>query len=276
MLHLRIFLPILALLGFCAPAAAATDSLPTAFSMHIAALDPGNDATLGTGDRLYVRIRYTSPVSVRFLPELLRQGNVQKSAETSSAPPYDAGRGEALAWLTLASPERTDALRVTAFDLAWQELGSVTTEVVVTWESQDHFEAREPAPWVGPLVRQHRRVFDTAYDPQPEKPEPFFDFFFLISFIAIPLYLLMQAQMLFRYRGRWQWYAAAPLLPFIPLGLYSLLGLGLNPAQWIKLLFHYMAVALLYLLLLWTVKWNREKPLRRARQPAMDTSAGTE
>jgi len=90
----------------------------------------------------------------------------------------------------------------------------------------------------------------------------------------MPLYLLMQLQMLIRYRGRWQWYATVPLLPIVPLALYSLLGLGLSTELWIIFLFRYMTVALIYLAILWVVKWrkDRESEIARRQAPAGQTS----
>lgn len=271
---IRFLLPLLLLTADPAPAA---DPQPAGFAFRVVATDPAPDSYLAAGERLYLRIDYESPVAVRFEVEAVRQGEVQKAAGRNSTPPHDPGHGEALAWLAMTTPIRIDELRVTAFDLEWQELGTLTTPTVITWEHQDQFEPREPAGWVAPLLKLHRRAFDEAFDPFPEKPRPLFDFFFTLSFLAIPLYLLLQTQMLARYRGRWQWYAAAPLLPLVPLALYSLIGLGLSKEFWVKFLFHYLAVALLYLLIVWVVKRDREKTLRAAsKHHPVDSAAGTE
>jgi uncharacterized membrane protein len=77
--------------------------------------------------------------------------------------------------------------------------------------------------------------------------------------MAMPVYLIMQLQMLIRYRGRWQWYATVPLLPIVPLALYSALGLGLSAELWVIFLFRYMSVALIYLAVLWVVKWRQDR-----------------
>lgn len=270
-------LALLLLLLAVATMATAADPQPAAVALRIVTIDPSPEAHLVSGERLYLKISYESPVPVRFLAETIRQGERQTSSATNSAPPYNAGHGEALAWVAMSTPVRVDEIRVTAYDLEWREIGSTSTHAVVIWEYQEHHTPREPADWVGPMQKQHRRVFDTAYDPFPERPQPLFDIFFIISFAAIPLYLLMQAQMLIRYRGQWQWYAAAPLLPLVPLALYSLIGLGLSRALWIKFLFHYMAAALIYLLILWTVKRDRDKMLRKKiDQPQVDASSGME
>ncbi len=255
----RIILAGFALLATVAafvPAVAQTASR-TAFK--IVALDPGPNSTLGTNDRLYLRISYESPVPVRFAAKAIRQGAEQGEAYTSSTPPYAAGLGEALVWLGFPTPIRIDEIRVTAYDMEWQELGTLTNAVVATWESREDGQPRATAEWVGPLLKQHRHAFDTAFDPQPQQPAPLFDIFFLISVLAMPVYLALQLRMLVRYRGRWQWYAAAPLLPFVPMGLYSVFGLGLSSSLWVIFLFRYMTVALLYLLILWVVKWANER-----------------
>jgi len=257
-------------------AAATAETPPAAFNMQVTALDPDTGSSLAAGDRLYLRIAYQSPVPVRFLPEGFRQGTVQGDAVTSSTPPYSTGRNEALTWILYNTAVSIDTLRITAYDLAWKPLGTTSTQTHITWEQRESFIAREPAAWVEPLARNHRRVFDSSYDPQPEQPHPVFDFFFVLCFMAIPGYLLMQFQMLVRYRGKWQWYAAAPLLPMIPLGLYSLIGLGLSSDLWVIFLFRYLAVAFLYLLILWTVVWSRERNQRRQVHQNVDTTSGKE
>lgn len=267
------------LLGLFLAAAPATAADPqaAAVNLRILTIDPAPEAHLASGDRLYLRIGYESPVPVRFVAEVSRQGELLDASAINSAPPYSAGRGEALAWIAMSTPIRIDEIRVAAYDLEWQRIGSASTHALVTWEYREHHEPHEPADWVAPMQKQHRRVFDTAYDPLPERPQPLFDVFLMISFASIPLYLLMQAQMLVRYRGQWQWYAAAPLLPLIPLVLYSLIGLGLSRAFWIKFLFHYMAAALVYLLILWTVKRDRDRLLPgEKRQTQADASSGAE
>lgn len=243
-------------------------------TFKLVAMDPESDTTIGMSDRLYLRLSYESPVPVRFQGEALRQEAVQEEAFTSSTPPYDAGRGEALVWIGFPTPIRIDEIRVTAYDMDWQPLDSLNARTLVTWEHEEDKEPRISAAWVEPLLKHHRQVFDTAFDPQPQKPEPLFDVFFLLSFMAIPIYLMLQAQMLLRYRGQWQWYAAAPLLPVVPMGLYTLFGLGLSTPLWVIFLFRYFAVALLYLLILWTVIWLRDRKSRKGSPPRLagDTS----
>jgi hypothetical protein len=244
---------LLLLAGIFSPLAAEPKAGGT--TCRIVATDPGPGATIANGDKLYLRIDYQSRVPVRFQIEAFRQELRQKDAITSSTPPYDAGQGEALAWISFSSPIRVDELRVTAFDMEWQELHHETIQMVVTWEEVEVVAERSLAEWVGPMMKHHRQVFDQAYDPQPQKPDTLFDLFFLFSFMAIPVYLMMQVQMLIRYRDGWRKYAIAPLLPIVPLCLYSLFGLGMQSAYWIIFLFRFFPVALGYLAIVWVVKW---------------------
>lgn len=262
MLALKTAIVILGLflVGTASPLAA--ESLGGMASYQILATDPVAGSTVSTGDKLYLRLNYESRVPVRFLPEAMRQGLRQEDAVTSSTPPYAAGRGEALVWISFSRPVRIDEIRVTAFDMEWQELATLPAELIVTWEDQPAAEERVLATWVSPLGKQHRQVFDQAYDPLPEKPETLFDVFFLLSIMAIPIYLALQVRMLIRYRDGWRKYALAPLLPVLPLCLYSLFGLGLHTEHWIIFLFRYFPAALGYLLIVWIVKWFYDKRQR--------------
>lgn len=265
---LRFTILLITLLASLATSTFADEKAPVRATFKVVEIDPMLDATIATSDRLYLRISYESPGPIRFLPEAYRQGEVQQGAFANSTPPYDRGQGEALAWVGFARPIRIDEIRITAYDMEWQPLATVSTRSVATWESQENGQPREPAEWVGPLLKHHRQIFDNAFDPQPEKPEPLFDIFFLFSFMALPLYLLMQAQMLIRYRGRWQWYASAPLLPMVPLGLYTALGLGLSTSLWIIFLFRYTTVALLYLLIVWAIRRRYNRPVEAPQEPS--------
>jgi len=269
MMRLKSLLAISLLLltvGTAACLAAEPKTVGNAF--QIVATDPGDGAVLATGDKLYLRLSYASDVPVRFQVEAFRQSLPQDDTITSSTPPYDAGRGEALAWISLTTPVRIDELLVTAYDMEWQELGSQFVPLVVTWNENPGTEPRPLAEWVGPAMKHHRQVFDQAFDPQPQKPATLFDTFFLISIMSIPVYLALQIKMLVSCRGNWRWYILAPLVPIVPLLLYSLFGLGFETAYWIIFLFRYFPVALGYLSTVWVVKWFYDRKHRDDPPPS--------
>lgn len=244
--------------------ALAAEPQPAQLTFQVTAQDPAEGGTLPPGERLFLRIDYQSQVPVRFWAEGYRQDVLQKQAVVKRTPPYDAGQGEALVWLSFSEPIRINAVRVTAYDLAWQELATLTVDTTVTWEGVASGTPRQPAAWVAPLQKHHRQVFDTALDPLPAKPDLFFDVFLVISIISIPCYLLLQVHMLRRYRDSWRRYAAAPLLPLVPLGLYTLIGLGMETSHWVILLTYYTPAAAAYLGILWLVKRSIEKSKRVA------------
>jgi hypothetical protein len=232
----------------------AAEPQPVQLTFQVTAQDPAEGETLSPGERLFLRIDYQSPEPVRFWAEGLRQDVLQRQATLKRTPPYEAGQGEALVWLSFNEPIRINAIRVTAYDLAWQELATLTVDTTVTWEGAASATPRQPAAWVAPLQKHHRQVFDTALDPLPAKPDLFFDVFLMISIISIPCYLFLQVRMLRSYRDSWRRYALAPLLPLVPLGLYSLIGLGMETSHWVIFLTYYIPAAAAYLGILWLVK----------------------
>jgi hypothetical protein len=254
---------IVMLLATLSPAVA-VEPQPGQLTFQVTAQDPAEGETLPPGERLFLRIDYQSPVPVRFWAEGYRQDVLQEQATIKRTPPYEAGQGEALVWLSFNEPIRINAIRVTAYDLAWQELATLTIDTTVTWEGAASATPRRPAAWVAPLQKHHRQVFDTALDPLPAKPDLFFDVFLVLSIISIPCYLLLQVRMLRRYRDSWRRYAAAPLLPLLPLGLYSLIGLGMETSHWVIFLTYYIPAAAVYLGILWLVKRCIEKSGRAA------------
>jgi len=229
--------------------------------------DPAPESSLVSGERFFLRIDYQSDIPVRFQAAAWRQEVLQEDAFINPAPPYPAGSGEALLWIGFAKPVRIDEVRITAFDLEWQELSTLSIPMTMTWGEPTTVAPHSPAEWVGPLQKHHRQVFDTALDPLPQKPDPLFDIFLLISIISLPCYVAVQLRMLLRYQGTWRWYAAAPLLPILPLGLYSLIGLGMQSSYWIIFLTRYFPVALAYLGIVWLVKWFRAKTDSSAFSP---------
>jgi len=86
----------------------------------------GAGATIATGDKLYLRISYESQVPVRFQIEAFRQA-LRRRRRYQLHTPYNAGQGEALAWISFSAPLRVDEIRVTAFDMEWQELHHQTS-----------------------------------------------------------------------------------------------------------------------------------------------------
>lgn len=252
---LKIAVSVLVLILVAAAGSLAAESPITRTTFRVAGLDPVSSATIATGDKLYLKLSYESAVPVRFVAEATRQEELQEKSFISSTPPYSAGRGEALVWIGFPSAIRVDVINVTAYDMEWKQIGYMSSPIVITWSDRMVGETRQLSPWVEPLLRQHRRVFDNTFDPQPTRPDRLFDVFFLFSIMSIPCYLGMQLQLLVRYRDEWRKYATAPLVFIFPIALYSLFGIGFETAHWVIFLFRFFPVSLCYLILLWLARW---------------------
>lgn len=250
-----IFVLLLLVLVVAAPHSVAETSQA---KVSLLASDPVAEVNIGLGDKLYLRLAYDSPVPVRFQVEALRDEVPQEKAFAATTPPYDAGRGEAMTWIGFPVPVHIDAVRVTAYDYEWREIGTVTAPLNIRWSEHATGEVRHLAEWVGPLMKQQRIVFDTHFDPQPEKPELLFNLLLVVSLVSVPFYLLLQLQLLLRLRGEWRTYALAPLLAIFPLCLYSLIGLGLQLNHWVIFLFRFFPISCLYLGALWLAHWYCE------------------
>jgi hypothetical protein len=269
---LKVVCFILLLLGTAGNAAVAAEAPITRTIFRVLASDPATGATIATGDKLYLHLSYESPVPVRFQAEAIRQDVLQEKSFNSSTPPSAAGRGEAIVWFGFPHSVRIDEIIITAYDVDWQQIGYMNTPIVVTWSDHAAGEVRHLAPWVEPLLKNHRRVFDTTIDPQPTKPDPLFDVFFLFSVMSIPLYLILQTRMVLRYRGDWRRAAATPLITILPLCLYSFFGLGLETANWVIFLFYFFPVSLAFLCLIWGIRWvyDRRKKIADLAQQEVD------
>ena len=92
---------------------------------------------------------------------------------------------------------------------------------------------------------------------------------FILSMIAIPAYILLQLHMLWRYQYRWRELAMIPVFPYLILGFYLLVGLGIEKSLWVTFLFRYTPLALLYLVALWLAKrfWQNKLPPPKLYKP---------
>lgn len=233
--------------------------------LGVLARDPEATAVLGLDDRLALHIGYTSEQPLRLRVDTLYHDMPHEvGAVTSPATLQPSGEGESLVWIRYTNPTHIDTLRVTALDAQWQVLASVSVAVDVTWREGVAESPRTPAAWVTAMERSERREQDFTYDPLPKPTESLWDIFFLISVASLPVYLLLQVQMLRRYRKRWRELAIVPLVSLLPLIIFSLIGFGMNLELWVSFLFRCVPFALAYLLVLWLIKrlWSGRLPTR--------------
>lgn len=249
----------------CASALAQPQS-PAAPQVEIVATDPAEAAILGFDEQLYLRLAYRSAIPLRFEPRAFFEGEPRTFAARVSHPRlHPPGEGEALAWISFSDPTHIDEVRINLLDAEWRPLDTVSRPVDLRWRTAGPEIARQPAAWVDILSRAERRQMDYVYDPVPQEHGLMTDLMFLITVASAPVYLLLQVQMLRRYRGRWRELSAVPLITAVPLTLYAvLIGFDLDPELWLAFLFRCTPFALLYLLALWLIKRLRTAKQRSA------------
>ncbi len=251
-------------------------SLTTAFAepadmlVEIVAVDPAVSSTLGSDEKLYVKVRYEADVPLRFQAIAMREGlPLEVGAIRNPAALHAPGAGEALAWVMYTNPTHVDAVRIVVLDEKWQTLHQVSHEVNVTWLDIAAVEPRKPSEWVSPMIKAERRKVDYVYDPSPQKYGVLFDIFFFLNLASIPAYVLLQLHMLWHYRYRWRELAAIPIFPFIIVGFYVIAGLNIETSVLVTFLFRYTPCALLWLVLLWLAKrfWQHKLPPPKLYKP---------
>lgn len=236
----------------------------------ILAVDPGAETKLGTEDKLFLKVHYKSDIPLRFQAIAMRNGsNLEVGAVSNPGALYAPGEGEALAWVVYTNLTHIDAVKVSALNQKWENVAQAVTKADVTWQGVITERPREAAEWVKPLAREARRKVDFVYDPSPRKHGFFFDIFFFLNVASLPAYVLLQLHMLYRYRYRWRELAMIPIFPYLIVGFYVLVGLGIERALVITFLFRYTFAAFLWLAALWLAKrfWQNKLPPPKLYKP---------
>lgn len=238
--------------------------------VDIVAVDPGVQTMLGSQDKLYVKIHYKSDIPLRFQALAMRNGShLEVGAIRNPGALYASGEGDALAWVLFTNSTHIDSVKVVVFNQTWKEVARVVARADVTWQGSVAEQRREAAEWVKPLVREARRKVDFVYDPSPRKYGLLFDIFFFLNVASLPAYLLLQLHMLHRYRYRWRELAMIPIFPYLIVGFYVLVDIGIERALIIAFLFRYTFAAFLWLAALWLAKryWQNKLPPPKLYKP---------
>lgn len=219
-------------------------------SFRLADRDPSSRTTLASGQPLYLRIAYESNVPVRFRAEAYSGGElVERGAAYNPAPPYPAGDGEGLAWISFREATTIDEIRLTAHDDRWKEIATASYSIDVSW-SGARARPREPVSWARRLSDEQQQVMSTAATNASEEDDVLGGVVIAAMGLSIPAYLLLQAFMLLRFRHGWRMAAMVPLVGMIPLALYTLFGLLAGSNLWPLGLLFLTPLALGYLILL--------------------------
>lgn len=248
------------------PAASAAEPVRVA----ITAVDPDAQATLAFEDKLYLQVSYESDVPLRFQAlGMFDDAVLEVGAIKNNGLLHASGEGQALAWVMYLNTTHVNAVKLIVLDEQWRQVMQITKPVNVHWKAEGYAESRQLAAWIGPLNRAEERLADFHYDPAPRKYGTLYDIFFYINLAAIPIYILMQLHMLWRYNYRWRELAAIPLFPYMIVGFYILFGLNIETSLQITFLFRYTFFALLWLILVWVAKrfWQHKLPPPKLYKP---------
>lgn len=270
MKYLKSKISLAAFLLTCFYSAVALAQPSKGLLVEIADLDPKVSSSLGNEEVLYVLVRYDSDEPLRFQALALRGGvPLDVGALRNPGALHAPGKGEALAWVGYRNQTHIDAVRVTVLDEEWQQLYQLTAKADVKWQGVSVEKPRMPAEWVESLARSERRKKDFVYDPSPQKNETLFDVLFFLTIASIPLYLLLQLHMLWRYQYRWRELSMIPVFPYLIVAFYYLAGLDIETSLLVTFLFRYTPFALLYLACLWLAKrfWQHKLPPPKLYKP---------
>ena len=233
------------------------------FGVRIAAVDPPVKSDLAIEDKVYLKVEYESELPLRFQASGVRDGSEQDvGAIKNMALLHPPGKGEALAWVMYLNITHIDSVRLTVYDEKWKELFRLSREIDVTWKKDINQPERRLAEWIKPLDRAEKRLTDFFYDPAPRRFGALYDAFFYINLGIIPVYIIMQSYMLYRYRYRWRELAMIPTFPYMIVGFYLLVGVDIERALLVSFLFRYTFAAFLWLMTLWLAKrfWQDKLP----------------
>ena len=201
-------------------------------SASLLATDPAESGgTLPVFATLYVRISYESDAPLRFQASAWRDGvEVRDGATFNPAPPYPAGRGEAVAWVAYQRPTVVDEVRVRIYDAEWHVLEVLDRRIDVEWDGRRSGE-RQRADWATKLSDAQQAMIRAATPTGGGSDIPFVVMFFLAGW-SVPGYWALQIYAAARVRDRWRKWALLPLLVTLPLLAYTLLAWAAGSNLW--------------------------------------------
>ena len=191
----------------------------------IAESSPGLSGQLAVGGQILIRLTYQSNVPVRFRPEAYAAAQkVTAGASHNIAPPYPAGKGEALVWMSFEHPTTIDEIRIGAFDDRWKPLASISTPVRLAWS--EHAPHQPMPSWAARLNREQQDIGRQRSRDESEQYARQGSVSMGVAAISILGYALLQVLLPILFSGAWRLAALAPLLGTVPLAVHAALALN--------------------------------------------------
>ena len=219
---------------------------------------PAAPPSLGHWEPYYLRIGYVSdqPIRVRVEPFF---GQTAVPGMNSGSPVSAAGSGEALFWIAYTGRVRVDRLLIYAQDEKWQgKLAPLELPVDLSWTGDKAQAARTPPEWVQRMKAERAARQKTEFDAATSEPVGWgWSLLFFVAGWSIPAYFILQAWLLWRWRGGWRIAAAIPAVPMAGFLLHAIFAFFAGSNLFPLFLIFLCLPALLYLLVLLGVRKAR-------------------
>jgi hypothetical protein len=216
-------------------------------TFEVTASDPARGGELRVFEPLYVRLRYSSSVPLRFQAHGYREGKeVTKGERMNPAPTYPAGDGTAIAWIGYDAPEFVEEVRVVVSDANWQAISDVRVPIDMTWRTSAS-SPRDRADWVAPLNDAQQRMTSVALKAPMEKASPLWNLLPFLMFWSVPGYVWLQVRTWRRWDGGWRLASKLPLALMLPVVVYTLFALVRGSNLWPLVLLFAAPCAFAYL-----------------------------
>ncbi len=256
----RLLLPPLMLVLLCAAPAGAD------FNLHVRIVetDPQAGGALEIDQQLFFRLAYQSDIPLVFRFSAYSRGQKLEYGFYTGYPELQsAGEGEALGWIGFTNVTHIDEVRVAILNARREKIGEIVKPFPFSWKEPGSVAGQRKKPgWVARLQRHQDWLRDRLSDPFAQRERTLRDWLFYLNVVSVPLYLLLQAYALYRFRGRWRDLATIPLVSLAPLVFASLVGFGMELRYWVVFIFRGTPFALLFMVVLW---WFRRRSLRREK-----------
>lgn len=210
------------------PPAAVSAAAP---ALTVTAADPDvRGASLPIGERVFLRVPYTTEVPVRIFGRPYRGGVLVNEGKviTHPSPRYGPGRGDALVWLAFDEPAAIDEIRIEAVAAeGWPSvLAAVTMAVDLRWADGPAAIVVPRADWVAEMRARHEAAVGEDRRPPPGPHDWIWDAVVGLMFVSVPAYLVLQGVALWLVRGRWKLAARGPVVVMGLAYAFTVVGVG--------------------------------------------------
>ncbi len=217
--------------------------------------DPASPATLGYWEEFYLRIGYTSDRPIRVRAEAFCAGK-RVTEITSGSLLYPAGTGEAFFWLAYTRAQHVDTIQITATDDQMRATFAQTNVPVdLTWTGVRSAATRVKADWVKHALADQGHREKAAFAAHMKQPVPLMaSLIFLLVVWSIPAYFVLQIVLLWRLRDGWRRAVALPVIPMLAAVAYTIYAYKDGSNLFPLVLIFTAPIALIYLLIVLTVR----------------------